>query len=70
MNERPDWQIRVVEERYELSEKLGKLEKFLALGCPAGDQISPEEQALLRKQGEAMERLVRILDRRIALFTK
>lgn len=65
---RPEWQTRVIEERYDLSERLNRLQKFIALGCPAGDAISPEEMALLREQAAVMKRLVRILDKRIATF--
>lgn len=67
---RPDWQYCVIEERYELAEKLNALRKFIALGCPAGDRIAPEEMELLRKQAAAMNRLIAILDDRIHLWQR
>ena len=59
-------QQRVIAERQELRERLGKLENFLA-----GDlfrSLSHEEGVLLWAQRGAMAQYLAILDRRVALW--
>lgn len=67
---RPEYQVRVIEERYELSERLGRLQKFISIGGPAWEELSDTGRALLVEQAGVMKRLVRVLDRRIEDFDK
>ena len=66
---RPDWQVRVIEERYDLSERLGRLLKFITLAGLAYQSLTDEEKNLLDEQAAVMRRFVRVLDKRIAAFT-
>ena len=63
-----DWQVRVIEERYDLSERLGRLLKFVAIKGPEYLSLTIEDQKLLDEQAKAMRRYVRVLDKRIASF--
>ena len=65
---RPEWQVRVIEERYARSEELGRLLKFITLAGPEYQSLTVEDQQLLTAQAAAMRRLVRVLDKRIASF--
>lgn len=64
-----DWQARVVKERAELAEKLGKLNVFLG-----NDEnlrgLTNKAVALLIAQSHAMTGYLDILDRRIGDFAR
>ena len=61
--QRPDWQTRLIMERYDLSEKLNGLLRALAMG------VTPESaRSMLMKQAKAMKRYLWCLDQRIAQF--
>ena len=61
--QRPDWQTRLITERYDLSEKLNGLLRALAMG------VTPEgARPMLVKQAKAMKRYLWCLDHRIAQF--
>lgn len=59
-------QQRVVDERTELVEKLGKLDKFI--DGDVFDTLPPEDQKLLEVQQSLMTHYAKILDQRIARF--
>ena len=61
------WQERVVQEHKELSDKLGKLNVFLA-NDEALKVLSNKQVALLIAQSHAMTNYLDILDRRISSF--
>ncbi len=62
---------RVVTEKSELDEKLGKLKAFaFAPGSPIFKSLPPEDRYLLEDQYTAMEQYSQILGKRIARFPK
>jgi hypothetical protein len=61
--ELPGWQIRLLEEREALNNKLHKLHAFLA--TPASQDLSSEDRMLLGFQGMMMENYLSVLDVRI-----
>jgi hypothetical protein len=63
VKERAEWQTRLINERYDLSEKLNRLLRHLALG----DEPTPPN-SILSKQAKAMKRYLWCLDQRIATF--
>ncbi len=66
-NSLPPWQQRVITERDELSEKIGKLAAFQS--TEAFPQLDPEDQERLNKQMAAMCEYRCILSERIAAFS-
>lgn len=62
-------QVRVLEERAELEERVSKLSTFLARqGSPSAPKVDNTELALLWRQLQAMRNLLGILDLRIKGF--
>lgn len=59
-----DWQLRVIQERDQLAERLRKLEAYL-ITQPA---IYPRDLELLREQAEHMGRYLVVLGIRISHF--
>lgn len=57
---------RVIHERIELDEKIGRLRDFI--GTEVFDKLSEREQCLLRKQIIAMDEYSHILHLRIVAF--
>ena len=60
------WQDRVIAEKVDLDEKVGKLIEFIDSAAFA--ETSPYEQNLLVRQKEIMQDYSRVLDQRIATF--
>lgn len=63
---RPDWQVRVIEEKAQLDERRGRLDLFIGSGTYA--RIEDEDRALLLTQAELMKELSRVLGDRIKRF--
>jgi hypothetical protein len=62
-----DWLDRVREERQQLSERLGKLNVFLAsLDDDGAPELAPKDIALLIAQSHAMTNYLDIIERRLA----
>lgn len=62
------FQERVVAEKQELDEKLGKLKTFVFGGNRMFGELPPEERDRLETQFDAMSRYSAILDERIKNF--
>lgn len=62
----PDWQRRVIDEADDLATKIRALKRFIA--GPSYLKVTPDEQALLRNQHDAMEQYRHLLDERIRRF--
>lgn len=60
-------QERVVREGEELSERLAKLDVFLA-DTPSGIALDPEERSDMQAQSDVMSNYLRILKRRLSRF--
>ena len=58
-----DWQQRVVDEKAELDEKLGKLDSYVEKGCPGASEA---EAGLLAQQRSDMKAYSSTLEARIA----
>ena len=67
MSELAPYQARVIKEKAELDERLGKLSEFLP--TPACFDLPFEDRCLLVRQEEAMKQLSAILGERIERFT-
>lgn len=63
-----DWQQRVVEERDQLKERLGKLRAFID-NNPAFAALDVAERIRLRDQRWHMCQYLVVLDKRVAAFT-
>lgn len=59
----PDWLLRLVQERRELCDRLGKLAMFM--DAPAFKQLDRDDRMLLEAQRAAMETLERLLRARL-----
>lgn len=61
-----DFQIRVIEEKAQLTERLSKLVAFL--GSDAACEANEDDVALLMKQAEIMQEYQRVLVMRVRRF--
>lgn len=61
-----EWQERVIEERAQLTERIGRLLQFVA--GPIFKSLSPQERGLLSRQLTAMRSYEALLSERIALW--
>lgn len=66
IQERPEWQQRVIKERDELAERLSKLNAFI--NNDSFEALLAEDQVLLAAQRSVMQELEVILTRRIKRF--
>jgi len=67
---RPDWQQRVIDEKAQLDERLGKLNTFIEADekKPLDDRLLPVDRNLLITQRHHMRQYSVILERRISNF--
>lgn len=65
--EKPDWQVRVIEERAQLYDRIERLRAFI--GDVPFTRLLQEDRDLLLQQRTLMIELLTLLDRRIARFS-
>ncbi|NBT35565.1 MAG: hypothetical protein EBT03_08515 [Betaproteobacteria bacterium] len=70
MNEMPEWQKRVVDERDELTGRIDRLEAFLAIPREFTTVYEAAHRKLLHDQLPAMRVYRQILNDRIAMFDR
>ena len=62
-----EYQLRVIDERESLIEKIDKLGPFI--GSPTWEKLPSDEQGRLQRQLDIMHSYVEVLDERIQNFT-